>query len=627
MSTPDLTPTVVLVHGAFVDASSWNGVIGELKAAGLDVVAPPNLLRGVGTDAAYLTGFVAALGRPVVLAGHSYAGAVISQTGSDASNVAGLVYVAAYAPEAGETLGAINARYPDVPLAAALRTFTYTDDRGEQATDTYVDAALFHDAVCAEAPADVADTLARTQRPASLAAFATAVTGTPAWKTLPSWAVVATADHAIHPNAERDMAKRAGSEITEIDASHAVPATHPGRGGRGHRPRGQGRRMSAPAAQPFGPVQRIAAGVLEVGYVDVGPPGGRAVLLLHGWPYDIYSYADAAPALAAAGYRVIVPYLRGYGVTRFRSDDAVRNGQQSVLAVDAIALLDALGVDQAIVAGFDWGARTANVMAALWPERCRAMVSVSGYLIGSQAGRPGAVAAGSRTGVVVPVLLRHRARAGRLRGLPPRLRPAHLAVRVAGVALRRCDVRAQRGRVRQSRPRCHRHPQLPVADRARGRRTGARRARAAARGLPGDLRADDHARGRRERRAAPRARRLRRAVHRQVRAPDPHRRHRPQPAARGAARLRPRRSKRPTASPDPRGKSRNDNRNNHHYHGRDRRGEDQPVAGAVRRRAGGGQEGAGERARPTDVAGVPEAAAAGAERRPGRAAGWARSRS
>ena len=138
--------------------------------------------------------------------------------------------------------------------------------------------------------------------------------------------------------------------------------------------------MSAPGAGAFGPVQRIAAGVLDVGYVDIGPPGGRAVLLLHGWPYDIHSYADAAPALAAAGYRVIVPYLRGYGATRFRSDDAVRNGQQAVLAVDAIALLDALGVGEAIVAGFDWGARTANVMAALWPQRCRAMVSVSGYL-------------------------------------------------------------------------------------------------------------------------------------------------------------------------------------------------------------------------------------------------------
>ncbi len=123
--------------------------------------------------------------------------------------------------------GVIYARYPDVPLSAALRTFTYADERGEQATDTFVDATLFHDAVCAEAPADVADTLARTQRQASLAAFATSVTGTPAWKTLPSWAVVATADHAIHPRAERDMAKRAGSEITEIDASHAIPATHP----------------------------------------------------------------------------------------------------------------------------------------------------------------------------------------------------------------------------------------------------------------------------------------------------------------------------------------------------------------------------------------------------------------
>ena len=117
-------------------------------------MAPPNLLRGSACTPP--TDFVEALGRRVVLVAHSYAGAVISQTGSDASNIAGLVYVAAYAPEAGETLGAINARYPDVPLSAALRTFTYTDDGGEQATDTYVDAALFHDAVCAEAPADVA---------------------------------------------------------------------------------------------------------------------------------------------------------------------------------------------------------------------------------------------------------------------------------------------------------------------------------------------------------------------------------------------------------------------------------------------------------------------------------------
>ena len=232
MSTSDITrtdasPTVVLVHGAFVDASSWNGVIAELKAAGIGVVAPPNLLRGIGVDAAYLTGFVESLGRPAVLVGHSYAGAVISQAGRDAKGVVGLVFVAAFAPEAGETLAAINARYPDVPLAAAQRTFTYTDERGRQATDTLVDGRSFHGAVCADLPEDVADMLARTQRPASLDAFTTVVTGTPAWKTLPSWAVVATADRAIHPHAERDMAKRAGSQVTEIDASHSVLASHP----------------------------------------------------------------------------------------------------------------------------------------------------------------------------------------------------------------------------------------------------------------------------------------------------------------------------------------------------------------------------------------------------------------
>jgi pimeloyl-ACP methyl ester carboxylesterase len=131
-------------------------------------------------------------------------------------------------------------------------------------------------------------------------------------------------------------------------------------------------------------VQQIEAGVLDVGYVDVGPPDGQAVVLLHGWPYDIHSYAEAAPALGAAGYRVLVPYLRGYGSTRFLSDDIVRNGQQSALAVDVIALMDALGIELAIIGGFDWGARSANVVAALWPHRCTAMVSVSGYLIGNQ---------------------------------------------------------------------------------------------------------------------------------------------------------------------------------------------------------------------------------------------------
>jgi pimeloyl-ACP methyl ester carboxylesterase len=134
----------------------------------------------------------------------------------------------------------------------------------------------------------------------------------------------------------------------------------------------------------FETLKHVEAGVLDVGYAEAGPKNGQPVLLLHGWPYDIYSYADVAPALGAAGYRVIVPYLRGYGTTRFLSGNTPRNGQQSVVAVDAIALMDALGIESAIVAGFDWGARTANVMAALWPARCKAMVSVSGYLIGSQ---------------------------------------------------------------------------------------------------------------------------------------------------------------------------------------------------------------------------------------------------
>ncbi len=136
----------------------------------------------------------------------------------------------------------------------------------------------------------------------------------------------------------------------------------------------------------FGPVKQINAGVLDTGYVESGPADGPAVMLLHGWPYDVHSFADVTPVLASAGYRVIVPFVRGYGTTRFLSGDTPRNGQQAVLAVDVIALMDALGIGRAILAGFDWGARSANVVAALWPDRAKALVSVSGYLIGSQAG-------------------------------------------------------------------------------------------------------------------------------------------------------------------------------------------------------------------------------------------------
>jgi pimeloyl-ACP methyl ester carboxylesterase len=140
---------------------------------------------------------------------------------------------------------------------------------------------------------------------------------------------------------------------------------------------------SGPGAA-FGPLREIEAGLLRVGYLEAGDPSGPAAILLHGWPYDIHSFGEVVPLLTAAGYRVIVPYLRGYGTTRFLATDAVRNGQQAALAVDVIALMDALDIRQAVLAGFDWGARTACIVAALWPERCKALVSVSGYLIGNQ---------------------------------------------------------------------------------------------------------------------------------------------------------------------------------------------------------------------------------------------------
>jgi pimeloyl-ACP methyl ester carboxylesterase len=144
-----------------------------------------------------------------------------------------------------------------------------------------------------------------------------------------------------------------------------------------------------PAIKPgtntsFGPLKQIDAGVLNIGYAEAGPANGPVVILLHGWPYDIHSFVDVAPMLAEAGYRVIVPHLRGYGTTRFLSGETVRNGQPAALAVDLMALLDALKIEKPILGGFDWGARTVNIFSVLWPERCKATVSVSGYLIGSQ---------------------------------------------------------------------------------------------------------------------------------------------------------------------------------------------------------------------------------------------------
>jgi len=159
---------------------------------------------------------------------------------------------------------------------------------------------------------------------------------------------------------------------TVMSAAHAAPAA-PAK-----------KTTSGGTVTSFKTLKQIKAGSLDVGYAEDGPANGTPVILLHGWPYDIHSFVEVAPILAAAGYRVIVPYLRGYGTTRFLSPDTPRNGQQAALAQDVIDLMDALKIDKAVVAGFDWGARTACIVAALWPERCKALVSVSGYLIGSQ---------------------------------------------------------------------------------------------------------------------------------------------------------------------------------------------------------------------------------------------------
>ena len=282
----------------------------------------------------------------------------------------------------------------------------------------------------------------------------------------------------------------------------------------------------------LGPLKQIDAGVLNVGYTEAGPANGPVIILLHGWPYDIHSFVDVVPLLASAGYRVLAPFVRGYGTTRFLSAQALRNGQPSAVALDTVAVMDALKIHKATLAGFDWGARSANIVAALWPERCKAMVSVSGYLIGR------------RAAMVVSVLLRDRARPRGIRKVPARLRQADLADRFAEVEFRRRDLRAERPVIRQPGSRRHHGPQLPLASRARARRSEVRRLRTPPRRGAGHRRADDHARGRRQRRAASGAQRLCAEVLRPIRASAHRRRDRPQPAAGGPAGLCPGRDRR-----------------------------------------------------------------------------------
>ena len=223
----DAKPTIVLVHGAFADASSWNGVIERLQQQGWTVVAPANPLRGVAADSAYLASVVNQLDGPVLLAGHSYGGAVITNAATDAPNVVGLVYVAAFAPDEGEVLGDVAATSKDSLLGTAQVQREYpTGPGGETAPEFLVDPARFREVFAADLPAEQAAVLAATQRPVAAAAFSD-VSGPPAWKSLPSWAVVATGDKAAGSDIVRSMAQRAGADIVEVEASHVVMVSQP----------------------------------------------------------------------------------------------------------------------------------------------------------------------------------------------------------------------------------------------------------------------------------------------------------------------------------------------------------------------------------------------------------------
>ena len=220
-------PTVVLVHGAFADASSWSGVIERLQQQGCTVVAPPNPLRGVATDSAYVASVVNQIDGPVLLVGHSYGGAVITNAASAATNVVGLVYVAAFAPDEGERLGDIEDSSRDSVLMAALVQRQYpTGQDGETAVEFAIDPARFRDAFAADLPAEQTAVMAATQRPVAAAAFSD-VCGPPAWKTLPSWAVVATGDKAAGSDVVRSMAQRAGADIVEVEGSHVIMVSQP----------------------------------------------------------------------------------------------------------------------------------------------------------------------------------------------------------------------------------------------------------------------------------------------------------------------------------------------------------------------------------------------------------------
>ena len=223
-----MKPTIVLVHGAFADASSWNGVIERLQQQeGYTVIAPPNPLRGVAADSAYLASLLNQIDGPVLLTGHSYGGAVITNAATSASNVVGLVYVAAFAPDEGENLGDVENGSKDSVLNAALVQYTYpTGHDGETSVEFAINPARIREAFAADLPAETTALMAATQRPVAAAAFSDA-SGPPAWRKLPSWAVVATGDKAAGADVVRAHARRAGADIVEVEGSHVIMISKP----------------------------------------------------------------------------------------------------------------------------------------------------------------------------------------------------------------------------------------------------------------------------------------------------------------------------------------------------------------------------------------------------------------
>jgi pimeloyl-ACP methyl ester carboxylesterase len=218
--------TVVLVHGAFADASSWTPVIERLQAKGVQVTAPPNPLRGISHDSAYIASFFEQVPGPVLAVGHSYGGAVITNAATDAKNVVGLVYVAAQAPDEGETLGAVEGDSRDSVLLSALVPLKYPTGNGETATEFAIDPAKVHEAFAGDLPTERIAVIAATQRPIAEVCFSEE-SGPPAWKTKPSWAVVATGDKAAGADVVRSMAERAGATITELEGSHVIMLSQP----------------------------------------------------------------------------------------------------------------------------------------------------------------------------------------------------------------------------------------------------------------------------------------------------------------------------------------------------------------------------------------------------------------